>query len=247
MSVQDKEQLNYQDDLSDIRALIQGEKGGEFSVDDILSEYGMISKPENTGPDLPWPEAPRHPHPKGSMLVFPGKGVETDSPPPEDDSREEEYAEDGAWHLADGETQTDEDAFEDGDGTSLSPPPLTLSPQPKRTGKRNKAAENPLPVLEELVSQISTHNSSGPEGAGNTQPKHEQLLLGKSKGKTPDYPHGGQDRQQTEKKAPEKIARPKEAPSRDSQNPAQSPAPSDQGEGTKQKKQAKKKRSPENR
>ena len=55
--------------MIDIKSLLGNADGGGFTVDDILSEFGT---PKDSGPDLPWPQAPkREPHGK-NVVLFPG-------------------------------------------------------------------------------------------------------------------------------------------------------------------------------
>jgi len=70
----DKKQLNN-DDLAQVRSLIGKAPAGDFSVDDILAEYGRgrAGETPQPSPDLPWPEAPRRPRPEGKVVAFPGR------------------------------------------------------------------------------------------------------------------------------------------------------------------------------
>ena len=91
MAENDKRQPNNSDELIDIKSLIGDADGGGFSLDDILSEYGVapIKKPAGAEPaeepvlaeqetvpgldeDLPWPEAPRRPVQENKVVAFPG-------------------------------------------------------------------------------------------------------------------------------------------------------------------------------
>ena len=87
MSDKDKKQPNSSDDLIDIKSLIGSADGGGFTVEDILSEYGVSPKPAEgeadeeedripeedfNSPDLPWPEAPRRPRNVDNVVAFPG-------------------------------------------------------------------------------------------------------------------------------------------------------------------------------
>ena len=71
MAHKDKKQSNKGDELIDIRGLIGDADGGGFSLDDILSEYGVPTDKER-GQDLPWPEAPHRPRGGNNVVLFPG-------------------------------------------------------------------------------------------------------------------------------------------------------------------------------
>ena len=77
MSDHKKQKLNN-DDLNQVKSLIGDARGDQFSLDDILAEFGsgklpgrgavpLSSGPE--GPDLPWPEARRTVRSKGEKVV----------------------------------------------------------------------------------------------------------------------------------------------------------------------------------
>ena len=105
MSDKENRQPNTSDDLIDIKSLIGDADGGGFTLDDILTEYGVSPKP-NQGEeepegeedaDLPWPEAPRRPRTKDNVVAFPGtdltSGGEEEELEPEE-APEEELEED---------------------------------------------------------------------------------------------------------------------------------------------------------
>ena len=80
MSDKENKKTNTSDDLIDIKNLIGSADGGGFTLDDILSEYGVAPKPnpeelpqeEPEELDLPWPEAPHRPHQTDNVVAFPG-------------------------------------------------------------------------------------------------------------------------------------------------------------------------------
>lgn len=86
-----KDTKQNKDELSQLRSLIGDADGGDFSLDDIMAEYGS-KKPEDRGavpvrpkgPDLPWPTAKHHPK-KDNVVPFPGADESA-----EEDSEEEE-------------------------------------------------------------------------------------------------------------------------------------------------------------
>ena len=87
MSDREDKKLNLGDELADVKSLIAGAEDGGFSLDDILAEYGVKSppgrsaitlrpsSPEDDGPDLPWPEAPRPRRNRDNVVAFPGGGA----------------------------------------------------------------------------------------------------------------------------------------------------------------------------
>ena len=104
MSDREDKKLNLGDELADVKSLIAGAEDGGFSLDDILAEYGVKSppgrsaiplrpsSPEDDGPDLPWPEAPRPRRNRDNVVAFPGGGAlppEEDGPAPQDESEPE--------------------------------------------------------------------------------------------------------------------------------------------------------------
>lgn len=104
MSDREDKKLNLGDELADVKSLIAGAEDGGFSLDDILAEYGVKSPPgrsaiplrpsppEDDGPDLPWPEAPRPRRNRDNVVAFPGGGAlppEEDGPAPQDESEPE--------------------------------------------------------------------------------------------------------------------------------------------------------------
>ena len=83
MGDHNKKQLNN-DDLRQVKSLIGDADGTGFSLDDILSEFGtghpagrdpVPVRTRQEEPDLPWPTAPRRPHPsrQAKVVSFPGK------------------------------------------------------------------------------------------------------------------------------------------------------------------------------
>ncbi len=84
MSDKNKKKPNTSDELIDIKSLIRGADGGGFTLDEILSEYGVEPQPprqfppepeqpaQSDSPDLPWPEAPRRTRRRGNVVAFPG-------------------------------------------------------------------------------------------------------------------------------------------------------------------------------
>lgn len=99
MSDKNQKQPNTSDELIHIRSLIRGADSGNYTVDDILSEYGVSipskegAAPADDSPDLPWPEAPRRPRYAGNVVAFPGRVAE-------EDAREEDAPEEGAEREA---------------------------------------------------------------------------------------------------------------------------------------------------
>lgn len=94
MSEKEKNKLNISSDLSDIRSLIGEADGGGFTLDEILSEYGIPPQEEevpapaqDAGPDLPWPEAKRRERYRDNVVAFPGVKQEEE---PEEEAYEEE-------------------------------------------------------------------------------------------------------------------------------------------------------------
>ncbi len=92
MGERDKRQQNSDEDLQQVKSLIGNADGGDFSLDDILAEYGS-SRSDGRGavpveplekvqreeePDLPWPQPPRRPR-GGKVVSFPG-AVQTEDP-----------------------------------------------------------------------------------------------------------------------------------------------------------------------
>ena len=83
--------------------LNQTAPGETYSLDDILAEFGggharpraVPADSGLSGPDLPWPEAPRRPRPEGKLVAFPGaappeEDEEPEEPAPEDEAAQEE-------------------------------------------------------------------------------------------------------------------------------------------------------------
>ena len=117
MSDKDKKKPNTSDELIDIKSLIRGADGGGFTLDEILSEYGVAPQPPKQAPegeaeqpeeeqaadspDLPWPEAPRRPHRRDNVVAFPGGQSHEEEP-------EEEVEEPG-----DGQPDPQEEEGED--------------------------------------------------------------------------------------------------------------------------------------
>ena len=104
MAHKDKKQTNKGDELIDIRGLIGDADGGGFSLDDILSEYGVPTDKER-GQDLPWPEAPHRPRGGNNVVLFPGAS----QPEPEDGEEEEVIPEDETEEDAGGEEPEEEE------------------------------------------------------------------------------------------------------------------------------------------
>ena len=110
MAENDKRQPNKSDELIDLKKLIGNADGGGFSLDDILSEYGIPPREtpaaeETEGEedlgldvDLPWPEAPRRPVQENKVVAFPGaqpvaeaeEEAEPEDEPPAEEEVEEE-------------------------------------------------------------------------------------------------------------------------------------------------------------
>ena len=126
MSDRDKKLNN--DDLLDVKSLIGDATGADFDLDDILAEYGSgkhtgrgavpvtpeeekWEPPEDDGPDLPWPEAPRPPRPKDKVVQFPGAAMarEDDEDLPEEDELGGEELPDEPEDLEDEPEEVDED------------------------------------------------------------------------------------------------------------------------------------------
>lgn len=101
MSQRDETKYNKPgDDLVDIKSLISGADGGNFTLDEILSEYGHGAPPtavpvEPSAPsgeapapeaeeELPWPQAKRRPTRKGRVVSFPGRREEEPQEPEEE-------------------------------------------------------------------------------------------------------------------------------------------------------------------
>ena len=129
MSDRKEKQLNN-DDLNEVKSLIGDAKGDDFSLDDILAEFGsgrpagrgavpvapVVPEEKEETPDLPWPEPPRTRGGKNKVVDFPGRtpapfheenippeAAEEDAPPEEELLEEE---------PPDGEAE-DEDLGED--------------------------------------------------------------------------------------------------------------------------------------
>ena len=98
MSDRKDEQLNN-DDLGEVKSLIGDARGDEFSLDDILAEFGSgkhlgrgavpVDRLSGGGgedsPDLPWPEPPRTRNRKNKVVDFPGgKPAPREETPPEE-------------------------------------------------------------------------------------------------------------------------------------------------------------------
>ena len=96
MSDRKKQKLNN-DDLAQVKSLIGDARGEQFSLDDILAEFGSgklpgrgavpLSPPsaDPEGPDLPWPQAKPSPrsHNKEKVVDFPAAPQpESPAPPP---------------------------------------------------------------------------------------------------------------------------------------------------------------------
>ena len=116
-----------------------------YSLDDILAEFGggharpraVPTEPDLSGPDLPWPEAPRRPHPEGKLVAFPGAAPaegedEPEEPLPEEET-EEGDAEDGPEALPEEEESS---APEDDKVISFPEEESVLSAFLKDIGKR---------------------------------------------------------------------------------------------------------------
>ena len=108
MSDRNKKQQNN-DELKKVHSLIGDADGKDFSLDDILAEYGSgkgdghgaVPLPTRPGQeesgvddDLPWPAARPHPHYTDNVVAFPGgENLDEDE---EDSEEDEEPAEEGA-------------------------------------------------------------------------------------------------------------------------------------------------------
>ena len=92
MHHQDQDKKLNQDGLEPSNPPVGHTPGEEYSLDDILAEFGGgTGRPravptdwDQSGPDLPWPEAPKRPHPEGKLVAFPG------TVPPEESEDEED-------------------------------------------------------------------------------------------------------------------------------------------------------------
>lgn len=126
MSDRKKRESNI-DDLTQFKSLIGDAQGDQFSLDDILAEYGSGKLPgrgavpvkprEEREPDLPWPEAPRVPKREAKVLNFPGTEAgpseEEEEPTPEESEEPEDEAEDEEPGAGEEETDGDEDRILD--------------------------------------------------------------------------------------------------------------------------------------
>ena len=102
MSDRKKEKLNN-DDLSQVKSLIGDARGEDFSLDDILAEFGSgklpgrgavpvrSKEPKPGGPDLPWPQARlSRSREEAKVVDFPGfSAPEEDALPESPEPREE--------------------------------------------------------------------------------------------------------------------------------------------------------------
>lgn len=117
MSDRDQKKLNS-DDLAQVKSLIGDASTGDYSLDEILAEYGVapprqgVDPPapepageEDAGPDLPWPQAAPRQGSRGKVVAFPGgsalkeepeEGVSPHQPPERPQTEVEEAEERGA-------------------------------------------------------------------------------------------------------------------------------------------------------
>ncbi len=145
MSDQDKK-LN-KDDLSQVKSLIGDASGKEFSLDDILAEFGskpssprsVPAEPPLRGPDLPWPEAPKRPRPEGKVVAFPGaSGPQSEEETVEEELEEEESPSQEFSDEEDDPFQEEEPPEEDSDEAEAcdeekeAPAPAQVIPFPEK-------------------------------------------------------------------------------------------------------------------
>lgn len=145
MSDQDKK-LN-KDDLSQVKSLIGDASGKEFSLDDILAEFGskpsspkaVPAEPTLRGPDLPWPEAPKRPRPEGKVVAFPGaSGPQSEEETVEEKLEEEESPSQEFSDEEDDPFQEEEPPEEDSDEAEAcdkeeeAPAPAQVIPFPEK-------------------------------------------------------------------------------------------------------------------
>lgn len=62
----------------------------EFTLEEILAEFGSGLHAKPPGPDLPWPEAKKRPPPPENVVLFPGPAPEADMPDPEEQEEQED-------------------------------------------------------------------------------------------------------------------------------------------------------------
>ena len=75
----DRDKQNNPGDLIDIKSLIGDADGGDFSLDDIMAEFGHPPAPEEPE-DLPQEPEEAAPLPPGKMVAFPGPGPLPEEP-----------------------------------------------------------------------------------------------------------------------------------------------------------------------
>ena len=75
----DRDKQNNPGDLIDIKSLIGDADGGDFSLDDIMAEFGHPPAPEEPE-DLPREPEEAAPLPPGKMVAFPGPGPLPEEP-----------------------------------------------------------------------------------------------------------------------------------------------------------------------
>jgi len=114
MRDKDTKQPNNSDDLIDIKSLIGDADGGGFTLDEIMSEYGLppVSEEpeeeltqEEDGPDLPWPEAPRRTRYEDNVVMFPGAA----RPEPEEELQEPDWEEEAPPEPEEPEPELEEE------------------------------------------------------------------------------------------------------------------------------------------
>ena len=119
MGDREKKKLNSDDELRQVKSLIGDAQAGDFSLDDILAEYGSgrpsgrgavpVKGAEDGEPDLPWPQAERRARP-GKVVSFPGTARRE-----EDEEEPEEPAAPCLTEEPEDGEESGEEAAEDGE------------------------------------------------------------------------------------------------------------------------------------
>ena len=154
MSDQDKK-LN-KDELSQVKSLIGDASGEDFSLDDILAEFGakpagpraVPAQPSPQGPDLPWPEAHRRPRPEGKVVAFPG----VSRPQKEDEAPEEELSQESPEDDISEEAPPMEDSSEEEDEAPSREDPEDEEPSEEDKAQAPTAQVIPFPEEESILS-----------------------------------------------------------------------------------------------